>query len=235
MADLESSRAEFFGTQEPHHINGKNTKQKQPTISTLSNCNLSIDTFILKPVHNMLFQQGLRQLNGRTTPSTLKTLQSSSSSLLCHRRLLLGSSSIRTALSSTKPLGCHAQILPWRHDPRLPDRVLQHNDYSGAFNPTARDPPILRKLIAARELNIPVWDVLPIPFYKHDWEVDLALNFAVAFEFAIGELLGTLFRGMYDDNILLRCFVQQMMCPVRVIILPSKEESSAVNHLPSFS
>lgn len=38
--------------------------------------------------------------------------------------------------------------------------------------------------------------MLPIPFYKHDWEVDLATGFAVAFEFAVGELLGTLFRGM---------------------------------------
>jgi hypothetical protein len=100
------------------------------------------------------------------------------------------SSSITTTSMSTR-----TQILPWRHDPSLPERVLQHNDYSGAFNPTARDPPILRKLIAARELNISAWDVLPIPFYKHDWEVELATGFAVAFEFAVGELLGTLFRG----------------------------------------
>jgi len=76
----------------------------------------------------------------------------------------------------------------------LPDRVLERNDYSGAFNPTTRDPPILRKLIAARELNIPAWDVMPIPFYKHEWEADLSNNFAVAFEFAMEELLRTLFR-----------------------------------------
>lgn len=78
----------------------------------------------------------------------------------------------------------------------LPERVLEHNDYSGAFNPTTRDPPILRKLIAARELNQSVWDVLPIPFYKHEWEAKLASNFAIAFEFALAELLRSLFRGI---------------------------------------
>ena len=71
---------------------------------------------------------------------------------------------------------------PWRHDSMLPARVLEHNDYSGSFNPTTRDPPILRKLIAARELNIPVWT---FPFYKRQWESELATNFAVAFEFAV--------------------------------------------------
>ena len=77
----------------------------------------------------------------------------------------------------------------------LPERVLEHNDYSGAYNPTARDPPAFRKLIAARELNIPVLDVLPIPFYKHEWEINLANNFAVAFEFAMEELWRSVFRG----------------------------------------
>jgi len=76
----------------------------------------------------------------------------------------------------------------------LPERVLQHNEYSGAFNPTNRDPPIIRKLIAARELNISAWDVMPIPFYKHEWETELTTNFAVAFEFAMAELLRTVFR-----------------------------------------
>ncbi|KAL7539270.1 hypothetical protein ACHAWF_006360 [Thalassiosira exigua] len=85
-------------------------------------------------------------------------------------------------------------FFPWRHSSMLPDRILERNDYSGAFNPTARDPPILRKLIAARELNIPVCNVLPIPFYKHEWEVDLANGFAVAFEFAMIELLRSIFR-----------------------------------------
>lgn len=78
----------------------------------------------------------------------------------------------------------------------LPERVLEHNDFSGAFNPTARDPPILRKFIAARELNISAWDVLPVPFQKHEWEVELANNFAVAFEFAMAELLRSTFGGM---------------------------------------
>lgn len=76
----------------------------------------------------------------------------------------------------------------------LPTRVLEHNDFSGAYNPTTRDPPILRKLIAARELNISAWNVLPVPFHKHEWEIDLANNFAVAFEFAMAELLRTLFQ-----------------------------------------
>jgi len=114
------------------------------------------------------------------------------------RRAQKVGSSMHVALSSTAA-SSSAQILPWRHDPSLPERILQHNDYSGAFNPTARDPPILRKLIAARELNISAWEVLPIPFYKHDWESDLATGFAIAFEFAVGELLGTLFRGTCVD------------------------------------
>ncbi len=84
---------------------------------------------------------------------------------------------------------------PWRHDSILPDRALERNDYSGTFNPTAGDPPILRKLIAARELNIPIWNVMPIPFYKNEWEITLANNFAVAFQFAAIELMRSLFRG----------------------------------------
>eukprot|EP00984_Skeletonema_dohrnii_P034351 scaffold33535_cov134-Skeletonema_dohrnii-CCMP3373.AAC.1 len=140
----------------------------------------------------MLLYQSLRQQLGRTA----------SSAQLCRQKLHARTvgSSMQVALSSTTT-STSAQILPWRHDPSLPERVLQHNDYSGAFNPTARDPPILRKLIAARELNISAWDVLPIPFYKHEWESDLATGFAVAFEFAVGELLGTLFRvSVNDDN-----------------------------------
>lgn len=104
---------------------------------------------------------------------------------------------MRAAVFSSTAESTTSQILPWRHDPSLPERILQHNDYSGAFNPTARDPPILRKLIAARELNISAWEVLPIPFYKHGWESDLEIGFAVAFEFAVGELFGTLFRGTF--------------------------------------
>eukprot|EP00985_Skeletonema_marinoi_P033321 scaffold41018_cov146-Skeletonema_marinoi.AAC.4 len=139
----------------------------------------------------MLLYQSLRQQLGRTA----------SSAQLCRQKLHARTvgSSMQVALSSTTT-STSAQILPWRHDPSLPERVLQHNDYSGAFNPTARDPPILRKLIAARELNISAWDVLPIPFYKHDWESDLATGFAVAFEFAVGELLGTLFRVSVNDE-----------------------------------
>ena len=106
--------------------------------------------------------------------------------------------SMQAALSSSTAESTSSQILPWRHDPSLPERILQDNDYSGAFNPTARDPPILRKLIAARELNISAWEVLPIPFYKHGWESDLAIGFAVAFEFAVGELFRTLFRGTFE-------------------------------------
>ena len=77
-------------------------------------------------------------------------------------------------------------------------KVLAHDDFSGAFNPTARDPPILRKLIAARELNIPLCNIVPVPFHKHEWEVNLATNFAIAFEFALEELLNSLFRGMCE-------------------------------------
>mmetsp|Transcript_31935 Transcript_31935/g.68965 ORF Transcript_31935/g.68965 Transcript_31935/m.68965 type:complete len:437 (-) Transcript_31935:126-1436(-) len=94
-----------------------------------------------------------------------------------------------TATTSTSNL-----LFPWRHAPTLPDRVLAHNDYSGQFNPTTRDPYILRKLIAARELNVSAWNVLPIPFYRHEWECDLANGFAVGFGFAVEELWRSLFR-----------------------------------------
>ena len=87
------------------------------------------------------------------------------------------------------------QVFPWRHESILPDRALERNHYSGTFNPTATDPPILRKLIAARELNIPIWNVMPVPFYRNEWEVTLANNFAVAFQFAAVELLRSSFRG----------------------------------------
>ena len=151
----------------------------------------------------LLLHQGLRQ-------GGLRRSTTSSSSFFS-----LFGSSIRTRLSSTNLSSYQhqTQVFPWRHDASLPDRVLQHNDFSGAFNPTARDPPILRKLIAARELNISAWDVLPIPFYKHDWEIQLALNFAVAFEFAIGELLGTVFRGMcYYISYLFCHYMMYMLC-----------------------
>jgi hypothetical protein len=42
---------------------------------------------------------------------------------------------------------------------------------------------------------MPAWNIIPIPFYKHEWEVILANNFAVAFQAASGELLRSLFRG----------------------------------------
>jgi hypothetical protein len=84
---------------------------------------------------------------------------------------------------------------PWRHDSSLPERVLECNDLSGPSNPTTRDPQFLRKIIAARELNIPIWDALPIPLHKNSWEVTLADNFAVAFSFAMEELFRSIFRG----------------------------------------
>lgn len=82
----------------------------------------------------------------------------------------------------------------------LPDRVLEHNDFSGTFNPTTRDPQILRKLIAARELNISAWDVIPVPFHKHEWEIDLANNFAVAFAFAMEELFRSIFQVLVKNE-----------------------------------
>ena len=81
----------------------------------------------------------------------------------------------------------------------------------GTYNPTARDPPIFRKLIAARELNIPICDVVPIPFVKHEWELDLVNNFAVAFEFAIAELVRSLFRGKYIVRWVLEFYRRQNM------------------------
>ena len=112
----------------------------------------------------------------------------------------------RTTTRSASPAATPSHetaTFPWRHDSVLPERVLEHDDYSGEFNPTTRDPPILRKLVTARELNISGFDVLPIPFYKHEWEVELATNFVVAFEFALEGLLRHTFRGTYIIHVFL--------------------------------
>lgn len=102
--------------------------------------------------------------------------------------------------SALRPLSTfvdtNRSIFPWRHNSSLPERILERNDLSGSFNPTARDPKFLRKIIAARELNIPIWDALPIPLHRNDWEVTLANNFASAFTFAMEELFRSVFRGM---------------------------------------
>jgi hypothetical protein len=92
-------------------------------------------------------------------------------------------------------------FFPWRHSPNPPTRLLHKDDYSGMPNNVRAR--FVRKLIAARELNLSIWDVLPIPFYKHEWEEELAKNFSVAFGLAISELGRTVFpKGMvrYEDQ-----------------------------------
>ncbi|KAL7538692.1 hypothetical protein ACHAXR_008728 [Thalassiosira sp. AJA248-18] len=138
----------------------------------------------------MMIIRALRTLKNRSLSSSLcRKVHPPKSSVFCRpTQLFSAARSTSTAAAADK------EVFPWRHESILPERVLEHNDFSGAFNPTTRDPPILRKLIAARELNFSAWDVVPIPFYKHAWEAELANNFAVAFEFAMEELLRDTFR-----------------------------------------
>eukprot|EP01083_Nonionella_stella_P200250 733545_1 len=139
----------------------------------------------------------------------LRKMRSTSvtSSLHCHLRVYRVSPNTypcsSRALSSTDRSNNDNEIVsfPWRHDSLPPDRILEHEDFSGQYNPTKIDPPILRKLIAARELNIPLSQIIPVPFHTHEWESDLAINMAVGFEFAIAELLQSLFKvPVKNDN-----------------------------------
>eukprot|EP00985_Skeletonema_marinoi_P024384 scaffold16932_cov145-Skeletonema_marinoi.AAC.3 len=92
---------------------------------------------------------------------------------------------------------------PWRHSPTPPSRLLQNDDYSGMPNNfRAR---FVRRLIAAKELNLNFWNVLPLPFgYAQEWEEELAGNFSVAFGLAMRELFETLFGDdggvVYNDD-----------------------------------
>jgi len=95
-----------------------------------------------------------------------------------------------------------AQFFPWRRSPTPPTRLLNNDDYSGMPNNIRAR--FVRKFIAAKELNLSLWDVLPIPFYKHEWEEELARNFSKAFCLAISELGRTVFPGkgvvQYEDD-----------------------------------
>ena len=94
---------------------------------------------------------------------------------------------------------------PWRHSPTPPTRLLEADDYSGMPNNwRAR---YVRRLIAAKELNLSFWHVIPLPHLfgqQHEWEEELANNFSVAFGLAMKELMETLFGGehhvTYNEN-----------------------------------
>jgi hypothetical protein len=103
---------------------------------------------------------------------------------------------------STTSLAMHLKF-PWRHSPTPPTRLLNNDDYSGMPNNIRAR--FVRKLIAARELNLTFWNVLPIPLFgNQDWEEELASNFSVAFGLALSELLRTLFpaegAARYEDQ-----------------------------------
>lgn len=91
---------------------------------------------------------------------------------------------------------------PWRHSPTPPTRLLENDDYSGMPNNwRAR---YVRRLIAAKELNLSFWHVIPLPQLfgqQHEWEEELASNFSVAFSLAMKELMETLFdNGEHNNN-----------------------------------
>ncbi|EED90836.1 predicted protein [Thalassiosira pseudonana CCMP1335] len=96
-------------------------------------------------------------------------------------------SSIAEIDSSNLPVN-----FPWRHSPTTPTRVLDGDDLSGMPNNfRAR---LVRKIIASRELNRTFWEVVPVPFYVHEWEGELASNFTTAFSLGLEELLRTVFK-----------------------------------------
>ncbi|KAL3789327.1 hypothetical protein ACHAWO_000357 [Cyclotella atomus] len=79
---------------------------------------------------------------------------------------------------------------PWRHSPNLPLRIAEKDDLSGMPNNfRAR---FVRRMIAGRELNLSLWDVLPLGF-ERGWEEELAGNFATAYGMALCELLKSVF------------------------------------------
>lgn len=68
-----------------------------------------------------------------------------------------------------------SDYFPWHHSPSLPDRILNKDDLSGMpNNMRAR---FVRRMIAGRELNLTIWDILPLGF-EREWEEELAGNFA---------------------------------------------------------
>lgn len=90
---------------------------------------------------------------------------------------------------------------PWRHETHPLPRILQRDDLSAMPNNfRAR---FLRKTIASRELGATFWEMVPIPFYTHEWELELAENFSVAFGLALEELLRVMVKGAVVDFLLL--------------------------------
>lgn len=82
---------------------------------------------------------------------------------------------------------------PWRHESELPTRILEKDDFSGMPNNfRAR---FVRRLVSCKELNMSMFDAIPIPFFTRGWEDELANNFLMAFGVALEELLFSLYRG----------------------------------------
>jgi len=82
---------------------------------------------------------------------------------------------------------------PWRHESTPTARILENDDLSCMPNNfRAR---FIRRLVASKELNLPALQAIPLPFYTHEWETELAINFQTAFGFALEELLSSVFRG----------------------------------------
>ena len=82
---------------------------------------------------------------------------------------------------------------PWRHESRLPARLLEYDDLSGMPNNFRGR--FVRRLVSCKEMNLSPWDAIPRPFFARGWEEELANNFKTAFELALEELLLSIYRG----------------------------------------
>lgn len=82
---------------------------------------------------------------------------------------------------------------PWRHESRPSARLLEYDDLSGMPNNFRGR--FVRRLVSCKELNLSPWDAIPIPFFARGWEEELANNFKSAFEYALEELLSSIYRG----------------------------------------
>jgi hypothetical protein len=85
-----------------------------------------------------------------------------------------------------------AAHFPWRHESDLQARFDAKDDLSGMPNNfRAR---FVRRLISCKQLNLSTFDALPILFFAHQWEEELAENFKMAFSAAMEELLFSIYQ-----------------------------------------
>ncbi len=87
---------------------------------------------------------------------------------------------------------------PWRHETQPTRRLLEKNDLSGMPNNfRAR---LIRRIVSCREMNVSLFEAIPVPFFVHSWESELVDNFKEAFVLALAELLSTIFQTPVETN-----------------------------------